>query len=137
MKSTSDKKPKSSLSSLQQVEGGIFKQQKLKLSKYCQNIPIQKSSKRRPLRFSKQAAWKGVCLPVELRPKRGNVKLLIFLQKNVLTADIVFGTFIFMRTLYTLLKEGIDQIIDTQPVGTAPIIKAIKIARKLQANRSS
>lgn len=63
--------------------------------------------------------------------KRGNVKLLIFLQKNVPTADIVFGTFIFLRTLYILLKEGIDQIVDTQPVGTGPIIKAIKIARKI------
>jgi UDP-N-acetylglucosamine:LPS N-acetylglucosamine transferase len=63
--------------------------------------------------------------------KRGNVKFLMFLQKNVPTADIVFGTFIFLRTLHVLLKEGIDQIIDTQPVGTFAIIKAIKLARKI------
>ncbi len=63
--------------------------------------------------------------------KRGNVKFLMFLQKNVPTADIVFGTFIFLRTLYVLLKEGIDQIVDTQPVGTFAIIKAIKLARKI------
>ena len=63
--------------------------------------------------------------------KRGNVKFLMFLQKNVPTADIIFGTFIFLRTLYVLLKEGIDQIVDTQPVGTFAIIKAIKLARKI------
>jgi hypothetical protein len=63
--------------------------------------------------------------------KRGNVKFLMFLQKNVPTADILFGPFIFLRTLYILLKEGIDQVVDTQPVGTAAIIKAIKVARKI------
>ncbi|MCB1107633.1 MAG: hypothetical protein KDK76_06025 [Chlamydiia bacterium] len=63
--------------------------------------------------------------------KRGNITFLMFLQKNVPTADIVFGTFIFCRTLYLLLKEGVDQIVDTQPVGTSPIIKAIKIVRKI------
>ena len=63
--------------------------------------------------------------------KKGKVKFLIFLQKNVPTADIIFGSFIFFRTLYLILKEGVDQIVDTQPVGTAPIIKAIKIARKI------
>ncbi|MCB1110395.1 MAG: hypothetical protein KDK64_05395 [Chlamydiia bacterium] len=63
--------------------------------------------------------------------KRGNVKFLMFLQKNVPTADIIFGISIFLRTLYILLKEGIDQIVDTQPVGTSAIIKAIKVARKM------
>ena len=30
-----------------------------------------------------------------------------------------------------MLKEGVDQIVDTQPVGTFAIIKAIKLARKI------
>lgn len=63
--------------------------------------------------------------------KRGNIKFLMFLQKNVPTADIVLGIFIFLRTLCILLKEGIDQIVDTQPVGTFAIVKAIKLAKKI------
>lgn len=63
--------------------------------------------------------------------KRGNVKFLMFLLKNIPTADFLFGTFIFVRVLYLISKEGVDQIIDTQPMGTSAIIKAIKIAQKL------
>lgn len=63
--------------------------------------------------------------------KRGKVKFLMFLLKNIPTADFLFGTFIFVQVLYLILKEGVDQIIDTQPMGTSAIIKAIKIAQKL------
>ena len=63
--------------------------------------------------------------------KRGNVKFLMFLLKNIPTADFLFGSIIFTKVLYLILKESVDQIIDTQPLGTSAIIKAIKIARKL------
>ncbi|WP_194848556.1 hypothetical protein [Candidatus Neptunochlamydia vexilliferae] len=63
--------------------------------------------------------------------KRGNVKFLMFLLKNIPTADFLFGAFIFTRVLFLILKEGVDQIVDTQPIGTSAIIKAIKVARKV------
>lgn len=63
--------------------------------------------------------------------KRGNIKFLMFLLKNIPTADFLFGTFIFIKVFYFILKEGIDQIVDTQPIGTFAIIKAIKLARKI------
>ncbi|MCB1114841.1 MAG: hypothetical protein KDK71_00095 [Chlamydiia bacterium] len=63
--------------------------------------------------------------------KRGNIKFLTFLLKNIPTADFLFGSFIFIKFLYIILKEGVDQIVDTQPLGTSAIIKAIKIARKV------
>lgn len=63
--------------------------------------------------------------------KRGKIKIQTFLLRNLPTADFLFGTFIFAQVLYLLIKEGIDQIVDTQNLGTSAIIKAIKIARKL------
>jgi hypothetical protein len=63
--------------------------------------------------------------------KRGKVKFLTFLLKNIPTADFLFGTFIFIQVLFLILKQGVDQIVDTQPMGTSAIIKAIKIAQKL------
>ena len=63
--------------------------------------------------------------------KRGNVRFLMFLLKNIPTADFLFGSFIFLRVFYIILKEGIDQIVDTQPIGTSATIKAIKLARKI------
>lgn len=63
--------------------------------------------------------------------KKGKVKLLMFLQQKVPIADFLFGAVIFPRVFFILLREGIDRIVDTQPVGTSAIIKAIKCARKL------
>lgn len=63
--------------------------------------------------------------------KKGNIRFLMFLLKNIPTADFFFGSFIFLRVVCIILKEGIDQIIDTQPIGTAAIIKAIKFTRKI------
>lgn len=63
--------------------------------------------------------------------RRGNVKFLMFLIKNTPTADILFAPVIFTKILYLILREGIDQIVDTQPIGTSAIIKAIKLARKI------
>ena len=48
--------------------------------------------------------------------KKGNVKFLMFLLKNVPTADFIFGSFIFVRVLYLILREGIDQISIPNPL---------------------
>ena len=63
--------------------------------------------------------------------KKGNIRCLMFLLKNIPIADFLFGTFIFLKVFYLILKEDIDQIIDTQPIGTPAIIKAIKLASKI------
>ena len=63
--------------------------------------------------------------------KRGYIRFMTLLQQNVPAADIIFGLFIFVRTLHLLLKEDITRIIDTQPVGTASMIKAIRCVNKL------
>lgn len=45
-------------------------------------------------------------------------------------ADILLWPFIFCRAFFTLLTKDIDQIIDTQNIGTSPLIKAIRFAKK-------
>ncbi len=74
---------------------------------------------------------KGFVFLWNFSQKKGNVKFLMFLLKNIPTADFLFGTFIFVKVLYIILSQGVDQIIDTQPIGTSAIIKAIKLARKI------
>jgi len=66
-----------------------------------------------------------------LAQKKGNLKVLGFYSKNVPTADILFWIPIFIRSLITIIREDVDHIIDTQPVGTSAVIKAIKCARRL------
>lgn len=74
---------------------------------------------------------KGFVFLWNFSQKRGSVRFLMFLLKNIPTADFLFGSFIFLRVFYIILKEGIDQIVDTQPIGTSAIIKAIKLAKKM------
>jgi len=62
--------------------------------------------------------------------KKGNLRMLSFLSKNIPIADVLFWIRIFSKTLTTIIREDVDQIIDTQPVGTSAIIKAIKVARR-------
>ncbi len=58
--------------------------------------------------------------------RNGNVKVLeifIFLQKF---AEIVLWPKIFVWIFSCLIKENIDRVIDTQPLGTSAIVKAIR-----------
>jgi len=64
--------------------------------------------------------------------KRGNLKMLGLLSRNIPLADGLFYVRIFYKTLVTILRKDVDQIIDTQPVGTSAIIKAIKVARRFR-----
>ena len=63
--------------------------------------------------------------------KKGKVTLLNCLSKNIPIADVIFYLRIFSWFLYKIIREDIDQIIDTQIIGTSAIIKAIKCARKI------
>ena len=74
---------------------------------------------------------KGFVLLWNASQKRGNLSLLSFLSKNIPSADFFFYLHIFSRVLYAIIKEDIDQVIDTQPIGTSSIIQAIKWARKI------
>lgn len=67
--------------------------------------------------------------------KKGNLRMLSFLSRNIPIADMLFWVRIFQKSLMTFLREDIDQVIDTQPVGTSAIIKAIKVAQRFK-NRS-
>lgn len=64
--------------------------------------------------------------------KKGNLKILTFLSKNIPFADLLFWVRIFLKMISTLIREDIDQIIDTQPLGTCAMIKAIKIVRRIK-----
>ncbi len=64
-------------------------------------------------------AWNGA-------QKTGSIfsqEILVSCQR---LADSFFWPQIFLKTLNTLFKEKIDFIIDTQPIGTSAIIKAIR-----------
>lgn len=63
--------------------------------------------------------------------KKGYLSILRFLSRNIPAADFCFYMIIFPRVLYALIKEDIDQVIDTQPIGTPSIIQAIKWACKI------
>lgn len=58
---------------------------------------------------------------------KGNVSAQKFFLSGQFTADFFLHIPLFFRALYTLFKEDVDHIIDTQPLGTSAIIKALKI----------
>lgn len=60
--------------------------------------------------------------------KAGDVKKLHFLLKLKKLAEVVFATPIFLRTLYAIYKYNIVKVVDTQPLGTVSIVKAVAIA---------
>lgn len=56
----------------------------------------------------------------------GNVAALNFYSTAQPAADAFFFLPIFIHAIYTLLKEDIDQVIDTQPMGTKALLKAVR-----------
>ncbi len=64
--------------------------------------------------------------------KKGDVKLLewiIYMQKF---ADIIFWPKIFFWAFSCLMKDNVDRVIDTQPMGTSPIVKAVRLFNHLR-----
>ena len=74
---------------------------------------------------------KGFVSLWNIAQKRGNLTLLNFLSKNIPLTDFLFYIHIFSRVLHTIIKKDVDQVIDTQPIGTSAILRAIKWARKI------
>lgn len=60
--------------------------------------------------------------------KKGWVVVQERLQQSQRILDITFWPLIFTYTLTQLIRKDIDVIIDTQPLGTSAIIKAIRLA---------
>ncbi|MCI5051746.1 MAG: hypothetical protein MRY21_01255 [Simkaniaceae bacterium] len=63
--------------------------------------------------------------------KKGLVRIQEFLANAIHFADKLFAPVIFVQALRTLLKEDIDHIIDTQPMGTPSLLRAMHIIYKL------
>ncbi len=59
--------------------------------------------------------------------KKGNVSVLTAWVSLQFLADIFLHPNIFVCALYTLFKEDVDHVIDTQPLGTSAMIKALRI----------
>jgi hypothetical protein len=64
-------------------------------------------------------AWNGAQI-------RGNVWVQSFFGMVAPFVEYFFWPHIFVYSLYTLFKEDVDQVIDTQIMGTSAIIKALR-----------
>jgi hypothetical protein len=60
---------------------------------------------------------------------KGNIFLLVCLAFALKLADYLFWIPFFFSALNTCLKFDIDEIIDTQPLGTSAIIKALRFIK--------
>lgn len=56
-------------------------------------------------------------------------KILVWWQSKF---DVLFRVPVFIRLFFLILKEHIDYIIDTQPLCTSAIIKAVRLAQAIQ-----
>ncbi len=79
----------------------------------------------------KQWVWRFIG-PVSIRiwnkaQRKGNIKVLQWLIDNLYIADKFFWLPIFVKAFTILMRKKIDRVIDTQPVGTSAIIKALRL----------
>ena len=58
---------------------------------------------------------------------KGDIAALRFVISAQHIFDIFCWPYFFIRALHILFKEDVDHIIDTQPLGTSPILKALRI----------
>ncbi|MBN1915051.1 MAG: hypothetical protein JW769_04105 [Parachlamydiales bacterium] len=64
--------------------------------------------------------------------RHGSVFSQFGLSKFQKLAEYLFWPCVFWNALKTMLKGNFDRVIDTQPIGTSAIIKAIRIVNSLQ-----
>jgi hypothetical protein len=64
--------------------------------------------------------------------KRGSVHSKEIMVNLLTLADRIFWPIFFIHLVIYLLKNDFDRIIDTQPVGTASVIKAIRVYNKIK-----
>ena len=58
---------------------------------------------------------------------KGNIAALRFVISAQYIFDYFCWPYFFLRALFILFKEDVDQVIDTQPLGTSAILKALRI----------
>lgn len=58
---------------------------------------------------------------------KGDVKAQAFCIRSQAIADWFFWPYLFCCAIYTLFKEDVDRIIDTQPLGTSAILRALQL----------
>lgn len=58
---------------------------------------------------------------------KGNIPAQMICVSGQFLVDIFIHPAIFVHALYTLFKEDVDHVIDTQPMGTSAIVKALRI----------
>lgn len=63
---------------------------------------------------------------------QGNVAFQSFCAWAQKIVEYVLWPNYFFCALYTFFKEDIDRVIDTQPIGTAPIIRAMRIFNRMR-----
>jgi len=63
---------------------------------------------------------------------RGDVKAQSFLGGSAPVAEYLFWGPVFFYSLYTLFKEDVDQVIDTQILGTSAILKALRLFNRVK-----
>ncbi|HLB53461.1 MAG TPA: hypothetical protein VJK48_07125 [Chlamydiales bacterium] len=66
---------------------------------------------------------------------QGDVEALRFLIASQQFFDYFSWPHLFLCTLYTLFKEKVDHVIDTQPIGTSAILKALRIYNAIKKKR--
>lgn len=59
--------------------------------------------------------------------RKGNIPAQMICVSGQFLVDIFLHPTIFCYALYTLFKEDVDHVIDTQPLGTSAIVKALRI----------
>ncbi len=65
--------------------------------------------------------------------RKGDVSTLSWIVNWQIFADYLFWPAIFFQSLRTLFREQIDRVIDTQPMGTSALLKAIRIYNWVKA----
>lgn len=58
---------------------------------------------------------------------KGNIAALKFLISSQAILDFIFWPYFFARALFLFFKTDADHVIDTQPIGTSAILKALRI----------
>jgi hypothetical protein len=58
---------------------------------------------------------------------KGNLAAIRFVISSQCIFDFFAWPYFFLRALQTLFKEDVDHVIDTQPMGTSAILKALRI----------
>lgn len=64
--------------------------------------------------------------------RKGSIAAQMICVRGQFICDFFLYPYFFFSALYTIFKEDVDYVIDTQPLGTAAIVRALKIFNRKQ-----